>query len=220
MKLTHVNVFNIEIPSFAYMICEDRQTQYQPIFDKNNILIEFAEVKCQTPVIPVEPDQQLELNISDTGLFAYHSSGEILIGDAEKLVPQLLSLAKRQKLSNDRLKSFEAFAKKYGVLDVYQIATVYEDYLSKNDTYGMIKLLLYAYNGEAGLLCKKWAIEPYKDLEVAAKEVAAKEAAAKEAIKAIQANKHSESQEELRRMITKYANFFINIGSLLSASKR
>ena len=162
MKLTHINVSNRNIPSFAYLICEDNGKYFAPIFDSDNTVLDFRPVCCKTtPLIKVAVEQQINIEKNDCGLFAYYSVDKILIGDAEELVIQLFELSKKQDIHENRLEKFAAFAKKYDVFEVY-LNEYYKHYGFSN---GIVKLLAHAVTDNADIFANTCAIKIWKMLQ-------------------------------------------------------
>ena len=168
MKLTYVNVSNEKIPSFAYLICEDDGKLFVPLFDIYNTVLDFKPVDCNTPLIKVKEDQRIEISRGDQGLFAYYYTVDnILIADAEELVVQLLELSKKQNMTEDYLRSFEAFAKKHNAFTVYL-----EEYCKH---YGYsdatARLLAHAATDNSNIFAKKWALKAWARMQEQRSEV-------------------------------------------------
>ena len=161
MRLTHINVFNREIPSFAYLICENDGKYFVPIFANDNTVLDFRTVDCKIPPIKVKDEQQIEIEKGDHGLFAYYTVDNVLIADAEELVISLLELSKKQNMSESCLRSFEAFAKKYDVFTVY--LKEYCKHYGYSD--GTVKLLAHAATDNTNIFAKKWAIKTWARLQ-------------------------------------------------------
>ncbi|MDR2571136.1 MAG: hypothetical protein LBD23_12740 [Oscillospiraceae bacterium] len=159
--MTHINVSNRKIPSFAYLICENDGELFVPIFDINNIVLDFKTINCNTPLIRIRQEQQIEIEKGDQGLFAYYTVDNILIADAEELVIQLLELSKKQSMSQGCLRSFEAFAKKYNVYTIY-LREYCKHYGYSDET---IKLLMHAATDNTNIWAKKWAIKTWTSLQ-------------------------------------------------------
>ena len=162
MKLTYLNVFNKEIPSFAYLICEDEGKLFVPVFDNYNTVLDFKVVDCTTPLIKVRDEQQIEIERNAHGLFAYYYNDDnIFIADAEELIVLLLELSKKQNLSDDYLRSFEAFAKKYDVFVVY----LEEYYKQYGYSSGTVNLIAHAVTDNTNVYAKKWAHKTWTSMQ-------------------------------------------------------
>lgn len=162
MKLTYMGVPNTEIPSFAYLICEDDGKLFIPIFDINNTVLDFKSVDFNTSLIEAKKEQQIEIEKGDYGLFAYYYNEDIIfIADAEELVIQLLEFSKKQNMSEDYLISFEAFAKKYNAYTVYLIE--YCKHYGYSDR--TVKLLAHAATDNTNTFAKKWALKAWARLQ-------------------------------------------------------
>jgi len=97
MKIKYANVDDKEISSFAYIICEENEKLFSPVYNKWDKVAYFIEVDIVNTFL-LEIYHNIDLRIGNIRIYAYFCEGKVYIGDKREIKNILKTLISQEKI--------------------------------------------------------------------------------------------------------------------------
>jgi hypothetical protein len=91
MLIKYANVRDIFVPSFAYVICEAGEQLYTPVYNRQNRVEYFTEVRFEHTQL-IEIKRKIDIKVGNHRIYAYGCNGKAYLGTKKEIAPILNEL--------------------------------------------------------------------------------------------------------------------------------